>query len=148
MHSLPNSHQLIARKIFREDFKLVVPKAFIKTKQLWGKALFSKLVSLPCIGYKAEDEVISRIAAVFGHDIRALNLSRITANYESIVEMVHAQLGWSVVPSYLEVNNDKNWIIPVPKELSQSREFYLVYRSEFQGTVWFKDLLGEIQRCF
>lgn len=148
LHDPPNSPELIAKKLFNENFQLVIPKSLLREKRVLGKKLFTELAGIPCIAYKTQDEVLAKLCVAHEMDYRSLRIQRITESYSSIALMVDAGLGWAALPAYLSVSNTKNWILPLPAELVTLREFYLTYRKEFHRTKWFQELLSEIKNCF
>jgi DNA-binding transcriptional LysR family regulator len=62
--------------------------------------------------------------------------------------MVLAKMGWAIIPSYLKISKKEAWTIPIPSKVLLSRQFYLIYRSEFNSTPWFKKLIWDIHTCF
>jgi DNA-binding transcriptional LysR family regulator len=148
VHSVPDSSELIVKPLFKEEFKLVIPKQLIKVKRNYGASLFGDLNNIPCIAYKKEDEVLRQLCFANSMDVRDLKVRRTTSSYSSIAEMVQAKLGWAALPAYLEIDPAKNWIIPIPKDLLKLREFSIVYRREFKDVRWFKDLVKEVTDCF
>jgi DNA-binding transcriptional LysR family regulator len=148
VHSVPNSSELIVKPLFKEEFKIVIPKTLLKVKRNYGATLFQDLRSIPCIAFKKEDEVLQQLCLANSIDPASLKVSRITSSYASIAEMVQAKLGWAALPAYLEADPVKNWIIPIPKDLLKLREFYIAYRREFKDVSWFKDLTKEVTDCF
>ncbi|MGZ3775613.1 MAG: LysR family transcriptional regulator, partial [Pseudobdellovibrionaceae bacterium] len=139
IHSIPNTYELIAKPLFKEEFQLVVPKKFILQKPTFGETLISKLMQLPCIGYKPEDEIISAVCSSNSVDAKKIRMVRATENYTSIAEMVDAKIGWAIIPSYIEISDARSWSISIPTKALPARQFFLVYRPELTSAVWFKD---------
>lgn len=148
VHNVPDSSELIVKPLFKEEFKIVVPKQLLKIKRNYGAGLFADLKNIPCITYKKHDDVLRQLCSANFLDAAELKVSRITSSYSSIAEMVHAKLGWAALPAYLEIDSAKNWIIPIPKDLLKLREFSIAYRREFKDVRWFKDLVKEVTDCF
>ncbi|HEY8272057.1 MAG TPA: substrate-binding domain-containing protein [Pseudobdellovibrionaceae bacterium] len=144
----PNTQELIAKPLFKEEFQLVIPKSFLSSRHVFGDALFYQLKRLPCLGYRPHDEVLRTVCSFTSTDMQTLKMMRATENYLSIVEMVEAKMGWAVLPTYLNVSEAKNWIVTIPARAFPARQFYLVYRQEFSSVPWFKDLISEIRSCF
>jgi len=147
-HSFPETHELIAMSLFKELFSLVIPKKFISRQPTYGKALFSQLLSHPCLAYKANDEIVKSVCYYTEAEMGQLKVARVTENYMSLAEMVSAKWGWAILPSYLNISEKQNWIIPIPEKIVPRRQFFLIYRPEFSSITWFKDLISEIQLCF
>ncbi|OFZ31283.1 MAG: hypothetical protein A2622_01445 [Bdellovibrionales bacterium RIFCSPHIGHO2_01_FULL_40_29] len=147
-HDFPNSFNLVAKPLFKEEFKLVIPKKFLLKSKKYGKSLFEELKLSPCIGFKAEDEILNQLCTDNSISKSQLQMSRITSNYSSVAKMVDAGFGWAVIPSYLEVDLKRNWSIPVPLEVLTSRKFSILYRHEFSKTPWFNDIIKEIKGIF
>ncbi|MBS1970740.1 MAG: LysR family transcriptional regulator [Bdellovibrionales bacterium] len=148
LHDPPSSPEIIAKKLFNENFQLVIPKSLLREKRGLGKKLFTELAILPGIAYKSQDEVLAKLCGAYEMDYQKLRIQRVTESYSSIASMVDAGMGWAALPAYLSVSNTKNWILPIPVELVTLREFYLTYRKEFHKTKWFQNLLNEIKTCF
>jgi DNA-binding transcriptional LysR family regulator len=148
LHDVPDSAELIAKPLLKEEFKLVIPKRFLKTKRNYGKALLQDLMAWRCIGYKEPDEILGRLCIAHNLDPRLLKMNRVTASYSNIAEMVGAKLGWAALPAYIEVSSEKNWMIPIPGDVLKLREFFIVYRKEFHQILWFKELVQEVRQSF
>lgn len=148
VHKTPDTHELIAKPLFKEEFQLVVPKSLLRNKPVYEEELFSQLKKLPCLGYRPDDEILKSACAFSSGELRSLNMVRATENYSSIFDMVEAKLGWAVIPTYLKVSEGKNWIISIPPKAFLARQFYIVYRPEFASVPWFKLLISEIRSCF
>lgn len=146
-HSPISTHELIARPLFQEEFQLVVPKSFMKRPPKIGAALLEALSQYPCIAYKPKDELTERFFASYSVGASNLRMIRATENYESIAAMVASGMGWAILPSYFSPEKSC-WSLPIPGRELPTRLFYLVYRKEYSTLPWFKDLLGEIHRCF
>jgi DNA-binding transcriptional LysR family regulator len=148
VHSVPDSSELIVKPLFKEEFKIVIPKQILKIKRNYGASLFADLKNIPCIAYSKNDEVLRQLCLANSMDATDLKVSRITSSYSSIADMVQVKLGWAALPAYLEIDPAKNWIIPIPKDLLKLREFSIAYRREFKDVRWFKDLIKEVTDCF
>lgn len=147
-YDFPNSFNLVAKPLFKEEFKIAIPKKFIFKLKKYGKPLFEELILNPCLGFKIEDEILNQLCAEHSLSKSHLRINRITSNYSSIAKMVDAGLGWAVIPSYLEVDLKQNWSIPIPREVLTSRKFSILYRHEFSKTPWFNDIIQEIKDIF
>lgn len=147
-HTVPDSHELISKPLFKEDFQITIPKKMIRQKPSYGKNLFEDLLKLPCLGYRPEDEIIKEACGFSNVEVKSLRMIRATENYASLAEMVNAQMGWSVIPSHIGVSDKQVWIVKVPSKIIPTREFFILYRSELISQTWFKNLIAEIQSCF
>ncbi len=147
-HSLPETHELIAKPLFKEEFQILVPKKLLRTRKHYGKSLFEELKALPCIDFKKDDVIIRTVCAANAVDSRRLTVSRITQNYARIAKLVDLGLGWAIIPAYLQVNESRTWVIKVPAEVIQLRKFYLAYRSEFSAVPWFAEVVRQIATGF
>ena len=145
-HTAPSSHELIAKPIFREEFQLVIPRKWMSSRPTLNQDLIRKLSTLPCLSFKAEDELLRGLFA--SAEVRDFRLARTTENYQSLSQMVEAELGWAILPSYFSVPRSTAWCLPIPSKTLPSRQFYLLYRREFASLGWFQDLLAEIRDCF
>lgn len=148
VYDFPNSFNLVAKPLFKEEFKLVIPKKFHLNRKKYGKSLFEELKLLPCIGFKTDDEILNQLCVNNSVSKSILQMNRITSNYSSIAKMVDAGFGWAAIPSYLDVNLKQNRIIQIPPEVLMLRKFSLLYRHDFTKTLWFNDLINEIRSFF
>ena len=142
-HVAPDSHELVARPLFREKFRFVLPKRHFHEIPT-TKEFAQTLLGLPCLGYKEKDEVLFSACQSRGIDIDQIRFHRITANYQSLAKMVDAGLGWSVLPAYFPVSETRNWISEISAQVFDPREFKVLYRSELSNAAWIKELLREI----
>lgn len=147
-HDFPDSYNLVAKPLFKEEFKLAIPHKFSLHSKKYGKSLFGQLKLLPCIGFKTEDEILNQLFLENSIPISELQMKRVASNYSSIAKMVDAGFGWAAIPSYLDVDLKQSWIVPIPIEVVTSRKFSILYRHEFSKTPWFNDLVREIRAIF
>jgi DNA-binding transcriptional LysR family regulator len=148
VHSSPNTHELVVKPLFKEEFRLVVPKALLPKRQVFGEKLFVELQSLPCLAYRPNDEILKSVCAFNSIEVSDLKMVRATENYQSLAEMVDVKMGWAVLPTYIDISENKNWLIPLPEDACSARQFYIAYRPEFSSVKWFKELIVEIRSCF
>lgn len=145
-HAVPDTLELLAKPLFTETFKLVVPN------QLCARAGFSKrfigeLALAPCLAFKRRDEVLLALVASFGVDPRGLRVRRVTANYGALASMAAAGLGWTVVPSYIETPG-ATWSVSVPTKLLPPRKFHVLLRREILGAHWYRELEKGLRSAF
>ncbi len=148
VHQMPDSHELVAKPLFRDHFMLVIPKKLMKTPPAKSKDLWALLKALPCIPYKKPDEILGPICETNGVSFDSLNITRVTANYLSVAKLVNAGVGWAAMPTHISTVGTGNHIIPVPHKTFAPRQFYAVYRAELKGAAWLRLLLSELQICF
>ncbi|MGZ3710295.1 MAG: LysR family transcriptional regulator [Bdellovibrionota bacterium] len=146
-HYVPDTAELVARPLFREEFQLAVPRKFFTHRPRFDAGLVTSLQQLPCLAYKVEDELIRSLFSFYSVKNPNVVLSRVTENYSSLSAMMIAEMGWAILPSYVQCDEKSCWTYAIPARALPSRQFYLVYRSEFKATGWFKELIGEIQHC-
>ena len=148
VHHAPDTHELIAKPLFKEEFHLVIPKSLVSNRPFFGEQLFSQLKARPCLGYRPDDEILKSVCTFNGVDANSLKIVRATENYQSLSGMVDAKQGWAVLPSYIAVSESRNWIVSIPAKVFPARQFFVVYRPEFASVAWFKELILEIRSCF
>jgi DNA-binding transcriptional LysR family regulator len=148
VHKVPDHFEIIAKPLFREEFQIVIPKSFVTKRPTFGANLYSQLQPLPCLAYRPDDELIQAAFALNPRDMKSLQMRRATENYLSLAEMVEAELGWALLPTYLPVSEKKNWVVPIPPRILPSRQFFLIFRKEFASVPWFKALMIDIRKCF
>jgi DNA-binding transcriptional LysR family regulator len=146
VHTFPNSSELISKPLFKEEFQLVVPKKFFRRRPSLDSNLMRKLMELPCLSYRYEDELIDSLKEHYSIG-SGTQVFRVTESYPSISEMAGAQMGWAVLPTYIPIIKNC-WALHIPVNALPSRQFYLVYRPEFKSLDWFRDFVAETQQCF
>ena len=145
----PDSTEIIAKPLFTERYQIVVPKSLLKlTLQKKLPEEFNKLIKLPCVTYKEDDEVFRRFFGHYKMIAEGLTIRRTTANYQNLVRMIELGIGWSIVPVHYNVSKSRNWILPISESVGISRLFYLVYRKQLRKLNWAKAAAEEIQSCF
>jgi DNA-binding transcriptional LysR family regulator len=147
-HDAPDTHELVAKPLFRERFCVAVPRSFAVAHRSFGRRFFLDLVKRPCLGFKANDELLNRVCAL--HDIAPteLRMARVTSDYSSLARMVEAGLGWAILPTYLARESKQVQAVSLPPDAIVSREFHLLYRPEYSSVPWFKELRSEVMACF
>lgn len=143
-HSLPDTHELIAKPLFKEDFQILVPKKYLRSRKNYGKSLFEELKSIPCIDFKKNDVIIRTVCSANSIDSKILKVSRITPNYARIAKLVELSLGWAIIPVYLQVDESRTWAIKVPTEVINLRKFFIAYRAEFSEVPWVAQVVRQI----
>jgi DNA-binding transcriptional LysR family regulator len=147
-HTLMNSHELIAKPLFVEQFQLVIPKTLCANRPEIGSELCSQLLELPCLGYGVRDKILETVFWFYSVSPEKLRIVRATENYLSLLDMVEANLGWTILPKYLRITEKSHWTIPLPASAVPTRRFHLVYRAEFSRMAWFQELVSEMRACF
>ncbi|MCO5142772.1 MAG: LysR family transcriptional regulator [Oligoflexia bacterium] len=140
-YKVPKTYELIAKPLFTEKFQLAIPKSFLS--KLSHKS-YEQLLEYPCLSYGENDELLEKFFE--HHNLRKPNAFRMMEDYAALALMVEKGFGWALLPSYFCPKNSLR--IEIARELLPSREFYLIYRSEYKNISWFKNLLKEIQNCF
>lgn len=148
LHALPDTHELVAKPLFREEFRLCLPKKIFPKKPDLSAALLSRLKEAGCLAYRPEDPMIHSLYSSFSLSPSGLRVFRATESYTALAEMLRAGLGWGILPAYLAEESTAFWALPISSRALLPREFFLVYRSEMAGAPWFKGLLREIKACF
>lgn len=145
VYSSVDSAELVLKPFFTNRLRIVVPKALLRTKPSSKEDLAEKLQTLPCLLYKYDDPVVEKFLSDYGLRFSELNISRIYSNYTSLLRMINANLGWSVIPSNMEIAEDRYHVFQHTGRSQDERNFYLCYRKELTAAVWFKDLLKEFK---
>jgi len=145
VYSSVDSSELVLKHFFTNRLRIVVPKALLKTKPASKTDLAAKLQNLPSLFYKTDDPVVEKFLSEYGLNIKNLNISRVYANYASLMRLINAGKGWGVIPSNMEIAEDRYHVFQLSGRSQDERAFYLCYRRELKDAVWFKDLLNEFK---
>lgn len=148
LHSLPDTHELVAKPLFREEFRLCLPKKAFPRRPELNQALLLRLKEQPSLVYRPGDPMIGALYSSFSLAAAGIRVFRATENYSALAQMMKEGLGWGILPAYLVATDSKYWALPIPSRALLPREFFLVYRAEMAQAVWFKDLLKELKACF
>jgi DNA-binding transcriptional LysR family regulator len=148
VHQMPDTHELSAKAIFKDNFVICIPKKLIAKQPATERELWSTIKSLPCIGYKLQDEILQKICAGNKVTFNEIKIVRSTSNYTSISKMVDAGFGWAAMPAHIPISLNQNWIIPVSNKVFPPRQFFSVHRTEVKSSSWLRLLLKELENCF
>ncbi|WP_413612794.1 LysR family transcriptional regulator [Bdellovibrio sp. HCB-110] len=126
----------ICKKLFQEEFTLVVPKKFAKNKDLsdWKDRRSQFPMSL-----YSEDLVLSQ-------ELRG----KMSVNFEvndwtAIEAHVQKGLSWSIIPSSYVKKNSNYYSSPYSiRGAKMLTDFYIYYRRDLSRQIWFKDFLENI----
>lgn len=143
-----DSLDIISKPLYKEKFKLIVPKKFLSESPSNLKKAFEKLKAYPCLTYKDPDELFNIILSKFNLETSELDIMRTTANFESIIAMTNNGMGWSIVPRHFIINQSNVYSLDIPSSLHPTRQFYLYFRKEMARASWLKQLRLEIEQCF
>lgn len=147
-HAIPDAHEIVAKPLFREEFRLMLPKRNFPRQPAVNRELLLRLKIMPCMAYKPEDALLQGIFLFHSVDPYGLRPFRAAENYSVLASMMRSGAGWGLLPAYLGGRVGNYWSIPLPANVVPPRNFYLLYRKEFSGIAWFKELLAEIRGCF
>lgn len=142
-HRTPDTHELIAKSFFREQFQLIIPKSLIKNP---AKQIGPWLTEIPTLSYKEKDPLLLAVCENFRIHFADLQILRTTSNYESLAKMVMSHQGWSVLPTYLEFSPKDFWIYPLKSAHFEIRNFQIFYRTELAKEAWLKELIYDLER--
>lgn len=145
-YAAPDSDQLLARSLFREAFQIVLPKSLVRLdpEGRWPEVLEKH----PCLAYRESDEILQQAARFLKIDPMTLKVSRITANYLSLQQLVQAGRGWGILPYHSGSTTSGCWVLPLPSKALPTREFFAIYRKELSRNRWMKDVLTELAGAF
>ena len=144
VHRVTDSHDLIVKPLFKDNFRLVIPRAILGQIPDSRPEQRKVLSVLPCLLYKSNDPIISEPLKFWDLTSNDLNISRIYSNYAAIGSMIRKGLGWAILPSHIELSKNECHFIDL-KGPNFVRKFYLCYRKEYTHVEWFKNLLSDIQ---
>jgi DNA-binding transcriptional LysR family regulator len=145
VHAVADSAELVLKPFFVSRLRIVVPKALLRNKPDSKRELAEKLQNMPCLNYKNEDPAAEKFLSEWGIEFKNLNVARTYSNYSSLLEMVHANLGWAIIPSNMEISESQNHCFQLSGRSADERQFYLCFRRELKDASWFKDLLVEFK---
>lgn len=145
VYSVVDSPELVLKHFFTNRLRIVVPKALMKVKPSSKVDLAAKLQNLPSLFYKTDDPVVEKFLREYGLHIKDLNISRVYANYAALLRLINAGKGWGVIPSNMQIDEDRYHVFQLSGRSDDERTFYLCYRRELKDAVWFKDLLNEFK---
>ncbi len=144
VHTAKDSAELVLKHLFTSRLRIVVPIKLLKSRPSAKAELIEKLKTLPCHLYKIDDTIVENFLKEFGLNIEELNISRIYSNYASLIQMMKAEWGWSIIPSNLLLDEKHYHIFQLSGRTPDERQFSLCYRKELKDAVWFKELLKEL----
>lgn len=142
-HLKMNSY-LHAKKIFSDQFSILFPKSFLPGNHTISKTVLLDLCSHPYLSYADNDE---RLKALFQpYKIDPLPFpSKVLSNWESLIEMVNLQQGWTIAPTRFPFDSQKVSRILIPKTVIPGTEFFVFYRKESISMPWFRELINQFK---
>jgi len=144
IHRVVDSHDLIVKPLFQDNFRLVFPKKMLSHFPSSKTEQRKILMASPCLLYKNNDSVINNSLSHWGLTTNDLNISRVYSNYVAIGTMIKNGIGWAILPSHVKFAKNDNHFVNL-KGPDFSRHFYMCYRKELSNVEWFKKLLRDIQ---
>lgn len=139
---VPDSLQLLAKQAFKSSVQLVVHKSLVPNKiqkPLWKNIDF--LTQTASLSYGVDGHLLTDLCRFHSLDYTKINVRIIADSWTILKELVSAERGYAVIPSYISLGSDI-FIEPIPVSVSKPINFHLLVRTAYKNVSIFKNLLS------
>lgn len=140
---LPDSPEIIAKKVIESSAKLVVHKKFLKGRSSAGKLIYDHdfLVETPCVLYQEDGHLLKEWVEHVKIPFENLKAHAVADDWRSIQALVDAGWGYGIVPSYVEASNKDIVSILMPNEVLPKFIFHALFNKNLRKIPAFKSIL-------
>jgi DNA-binding transcriptional LysR family regulator len=132
---IEDRHDLVARRLLREDFRLVCgPKVPTPSPA----KLKDFLRSQPMLCYRAELAPLAKLLENFGLRAEELSRGHEIADWRTLLALAAEGRGWLLAPEGLAASRPELRSIPLPTKAVTSSEIWLASRRELSALTWFR----------
>jgi LysR family transcriptional activator of glutamate synthase operon len=139
-----DSADVIAKSIYKERFKLVIPKSLLKDKPKSTKDAFDMVQDKPFIEFQEHDPISREIFAHYLGAVFVPRTKRVISDYYSLVAMAESGVGAVIVPHHLPADSRTVWSFEISNRAHADRQFYLYYRKDLITAHWFEAIKKQI----
>ncbi len=143
----PDSLSLVARKLFRDSFKVIVPKSWKLTHKSLSKALIEDLAARPFLSYT---DPHPSLFEVFKHvSVQADIDARIKiSDWPVLIQLVSRGDGWTIAPDSFFESTRSFATFDIPQNVVPPNDFYLIMRKDDLEIEWFKRMITDLTDSF
>lgn len=143
LQNIPDSHELMAKPIFSDQFVLIVPGKYRITEENISKRIVDYLRDKPVLIYSGYGSRCENLFTHFGFkEGTRLQIHRICDQWSGVVNMVEKGFGWSLVPDSFVANIKSSRTLNLPDALKNKTTFYAVFSRELNQVSWFRDFIA------
>ncbi|MEK6556594.1 MAG: LysR family transcriptional regulator [Bdellovibrionota bacterium] len=138
---IPNSLQLLSKKAFKSNVRLVVHKKLLP-KLRKGSLLENRdfLAKTPALSYGDDGHLLVDLCKAKALDLSEINI-RFTADSWTILrKLVESEKGYAILPNYVDTN-DEVVSEEIPNSICKNIDFHILLRTAFKDVPMFKEIL-------
>ena len=143
----PDSLSLVARKLFRDSFKLIVPKLWKLSHKSLSKGLLEDLSGRPFLAYTDPHPSLLELMNHFSLGPNREARLRIS-DWPVLIQLVSRGDGWTVAPDSFFDTARAFVAFDIPTQVIPQNDFYLIFRKDDLEIQWFKRLTTDLVESF
>jgi len=139
-HSLPDSPEIMGKKILESSANLVVHKKFLKGKKNAASDP-DFLQETPSVLYLETGHLLSEWVAHHKVPFESLKVRGIAEDWRTVQALVDEGWGYGIVPSYVPSFNPDVVTFPLPASVLPYYTFYAIFHKDLKRVPAFKEVL-------
>jgi DNA-binding transcriptional LysR family regulator len=139
-YELPDSTEIIAKKILESTAHLLVHKRYLNKKSDFIKDK-DFLTNTPCVLYSEDGHVLRDWIDYLNIPFEKLHVRGVVEDWRSVQSLVDQKWGYGIVPSYIQSTNPEVISVPLPTSVLPKYIFYALFHKELKKVPAFKALL-------
>jgi DNA-binding transcriptional LysR family regulator len=142
-HDQPDHPEIISRRLFSNGVMWVAHRKWLGSQEatLEMAADRSFLSKVPCLAYREDAPFLREWALHQGLRLRDLNIRYVCEDWASIIKLVEAGAGYSLVPDDMEVSSALVSTIGIPSSVIPKITHYALFHPDLRKIPAFKSFL-------
>lgn len=137
-----NHADFASRLLFKESYRLLIPKKLIKDKPTFSETTLKRLSNLSRLEEKTPG-LATRLLHEYGVT-RATPPKRVFCHWPTLVSWAQQGAGWTLVPATFASSEKNLHSVSVPAQALPAPSFYLVYRKNLTSSPWMKSFMQDL----
>lgn len=139
---MPDSTEIMAKKVLESASQLVVPKKFLRKKLSAALAEDVKfLTETPCVTYEGGGHSISKWTAHLGIPFERLKVAAVAEDWRTLRKLIEAGWGYGIVPGHLDALGANTSSVEIVNSVLPKYSFYALFRKSLRKIPAFRELL-------
>lgn len=141
-YRLPNSSDIVAKKLFESTAQLIVHRQFLKGKKLNPIENKNFLIYSPCITYGDKAHLTRDWMNYCNISLDQLQIKTVSEDWRTIQHCVEEKRGYAIVPSYVKSNSKDILSWSLPESVLPKYTFYACFHKELKKIAAFQEFLN------
>ena len=144
----PDAHEIVARKIFNYDTRIVVHKKWLQGSDTFTLHQASSpefLTRVPALAYRRDAPLLREWLTAQGISPNSITPRILCEDWRILMQLVEAHAGYALIPAHTPSFSPEVVSLPVPTSVIPEVTFYALFHRELRKIPAFKELLAQIE---